>query len=228
MSLSRCLNALFEDGRVVVGSLTPRLDPHDLDDAALRLAECDADVRAEFPGEPPALAIDVALWAAERFYRACQLVVYREAGPEVAAAALTGACPTAPRSAQHYSADLVWRFVPDLHRLAKALSPDDPLVFALRQFALNWPLSGVGIPWPQGEDDAIVVRPSLEGIADHPALWAHFVDRVIARRDKAWLAEPAVRSAVQAALGLHVHLAPTFEKAWKSDPGASLLAPPSG
>ena len=52
--------------------------------------------------------------------------------------------PAAPRSPeQHLSADLLLRFVPALHRRAKALLPNDVLPQRLEQILRQWPLSGV-------------------------------------------------------------------------------------
>lgn len=52
--------------------------------------------------------------------------------------------PTLPaKPEQHLSADLVLRFLPTLHRRAKALMRDDVLPASLEKTLREWPLSGV-------------------------------------------------------------------------------------
>ncbi len=52
--------------------------------------------------------------------------------------------PANPRTPAHYlSADLLLRFLPAVHRRARALRPDDELVTALANLLRHWPLSGV-------------------------------------------------------------------------------------
>lgn len=46
----------------------------------------------------------------------------------------------------HYSVDLFFRFLPDFVRLAKAASMEDPLIDRLKQWAVIWPVSGMGVP----------------------------------------------------------------------------------
>lgn len=158
-----------------------------------------------FPGEPPTYLPEVGLWGAMLFYRGCQLAVYREWGAENVQAAFGSTCPAEISAAAHYSVDLAWQFLLDLHRLTRQASPNDPLVEAIRQFAAQWPLSSVGI--------AGIAPLSLAGIVEHPGLLRLYADRIIGREDASRLADPAVREAVQAALGAHACLAPKFYQA---------------
>jgi hypothetical protein len=139
------------------------------------------------------------------FYRGCQLAVYREWGAENVQAAFGSTCPAEIGAAAHYSVDLTWQFLPDLHRLTRQASPNDPLVEAIRHFATQWPLSSVGI--------AGIAPLSLAGIVGHPGLLRLYADRIIGREDVSRLADPAVCEAVQTALGAHTCLAPKFYQA---------------
>jgi hypothetical protein len=204
VSLPAFLDALFEHGQVQVGPLVPALDPDEVRMAGELLALVERDVRADFPGDAPKFSLDVALWGAERFYRAAQLTVFRDAGPELVAAALADDAPPAAPEERHYAVDLVWRFLPDLARLARTASREDPLVQALTVFGGRWPLSSVGVP--------NVVPVSLAGLVDHPCMLRAYVDRIIARGDESRLVDPRVKEAFRQAVGLHAQLAGPLDK----------------
>jgi hypothetical protein len=175
-------------------------------DAPLRAAveRVEADWRMELAFDPPTLIPAVALWAVELIYQACQCMVYREIDPDSMAAALAVPCPLPPQGAQAadvcYSADLGLRVLPDVLALARAVSPDDPLVLALREIARRWPLSSVGVQPP------LESPPPLDVLAfiNHPSLRRLYADRIIARGDASRLPDDdRVRAEVRAALGAH-------------------------
>lgn len=203
VGLREFLSALFEHGHVRAAAIAE--EGKNASDEALNavLEDCHRTTRMEFPGEPPEFLLPQARWAAEQFYRACQLCVFRDAGPEVVEAALSVRCPASPAAAQHYSVDLVFRFLPDLMRHATTASPSDPLVAHLRSWAVEWPLSSVGIP--DVEDGA-----DLGPIVEHPGLLRLYVDRIVARGDARRLTHQKVSSAVRAALGEYRQLAPAL------------------
>jgi hypothetical protein len=199
MSLSTFVCELFETGRV-------RVAPPSLLSAS-RQAEADEtlvaferDFRRELPAEAPPFSLAAARWGALAVFHACQFLVYRDADAKLVAETLTVACPESPNPATHYSVDLVLRFLPDAARLARGVNPKDPLVEHLQRLASHWPLSSVGM--------SDITPVSLSGVVDHPCLLAMYVDRVIAARDIARLADSRVRMAVRAAIGLHDQLAP--------------------
>lgn len=199
MGLPEFLQALFEHGRVRVGSPDDAISTSDGASAAAILAERHAAERVEFPGEIPPLDLAASRWAAEQFYRACQFAVYRDADADKIAAMLSSPCPMAPAASRHVSVDLTFCFLPDLHRLASAASKDDPLCERLRGWAAEWPLSSVGMPNVNPAD--------LGDVLQHAGLRRRYVDRIIARRDRSRLNEPRVREAVEAALGAYGELA---------------------
>src|SRR5437867_9387461 len=148
VSLIEFWNNLHESGDLRVDA--PGGAESAADEAALRagIAQVEAHWRLELAGEPAPRVMPVAVWAAQTIYRACQFLVYREIDPQAASEALAIACPLPPTSPEIcYSADLALRVLPDVLTLARAASPDDPLVAALREIARRWPLSSVGEPF---------------------------------------------------------------------------------
>jgi hypothetical protein len=195
VSLIEFWNCLHESGDLRVDA--PGNDQSAADEAALcaGIEQVEAHWRLELAGEPPALLLPVAVWATQTMYRACQFLVYREVDPQTVTAALaiaSGLPSTTPDVC--YSADLALRVLPDVLALAKAASPDDPLVTALREIARRWPLSSVGEPLA-GAD----VSPFI----DHRALRQLYADRIIARGDASRLDDPRVAQSVREALGAH-------------------------
>jgi len=166
------LHALFETGQVKVGPLagSPGADRiaagagqavAGAPSATLEVVRAwDEANRLEFPGRAPPLVEAVAVRAAECFYRACQFTVYRDVdAPTVAELfaepvhvagerrageqrASSDPKPTAPH---HYTVDLIFRFLPELYRLADRASSADPLCDGLRLWAAEWPLSSIGM-----------------------------------------------------------------------------------
>lgn len=211
MGLASFLSELFEHGRVHVDEPPPTatgLRPPAAEDraaAAVVLRERDAAARLDFPGDAPEFDIDLALWGAEQFYRACQFAVYRDVPAEVVGAVLSAPCPTAPLAAQHYHIDLTFRFLPDLMRIARSTAENDPLCAQLKDWAHRWPLSSVGM--------AGVEADAAEPTWEHAGLLQLYVDRVIAARDLSRLSDPRVRRALRAVLGLYDRLAPQLAEA---------------
>ena len=76
----------------------------------------------------PRLVPEVATWAAERFYRACQFLVYREADADQVRAGCAVPCPAAAAPEVCYSADLIFRCLPDVFALARGKEGKPALV----------------------------------------------------------------------------------------------------
>ncbi len=198
MSLASFLRSLFEDGRVRVPTLAP-LSEDELTEGDRELGNFESLYRLELPGEPPALDLVAARWAAVVFHRACQFTVHRDLSPIDLERELGRPCPCPRSPGVDYSVDLVFRFLPDLLNLARSAAESDPLVGCLRQWARLWPLSSVGVPGLGSLDGA--------SFLGHPALRALYVDRILARGDAGRLGDERVRQAVDAAVGLHRELA---------------------
>ena len=201
MSLVAFLNGLLTDGRVRVAA-TAEIAASDRLEAEQVLAAYERQYRLDLPGEPPPLQGDAALWAAAMLREACRFAAFRDLGEE--AMGVFGERPnfSADPSSVHYSVDLTFRFLPDVIKQARTASEQDPLVKRLLQLAREWPLSSVGMAGVDGGNTEAVVR--------HPCLLRMYADRIIAAGDWTRLADPRVREAVQAAVGLFPELAPGF------------------
>jgi hypothetical protein len=101
--------------------------------------------------------------------------------------------PSYQAASLHYSVDLIFRFLPDLMRLARSDAENDPLLAYLRQWAVAWPLSSVGIP--------DVTPASIEPIVNHRCLMNMYRDRIIARKDRSRRGDPRIEEAVAQAVG---------------------------
>jgi len=188
------LRALFDRGEVTVERFSIEAPIADRE-VLLFLAEVDAQARVELAGDPPDYLPAASAWAAVQFYRACQLTVSRDIAPETVAQALGIQPPTTPQPDVCYSVDLVFRFLPDLYRLASQHAPDDILCTELRKWAHHWPLSSVGIRLEQD----FTIAP----FAESPALFQLYCDRVAAENAADRLGDSRVRARLQTDLGIH-------------------------
>lgn len=205
MSLKTFLESLWSEGRVRVGppeSLA--IEENDVQDTRETLQECDRLARASFPGTAPELSLRSAVWAAEIFRRASSFLIHRDASADEMKRSLADECPEAASPSVCYSVDLTFRFLPDLIRLARAVSANDPLLEVLMRWAVEWPLSSVGVDLPE----AAAASLELAAIVRHSGLLALYADRIIERKDQSRLRHDQVRQAVDSAVGAHPELAP--------------------
>ena len=174
------LNELWHTGRLV--ALHPVAMPESNSDAiADWLRKAEAEYREQLPGVPPALNLPLAVWATQQFYRAAQLMVYRELGEEfiltgleTEPAELAIGEANAPEIASiHYSVDLLFRFLPDLERLTKAASLADPLLKQIEAWAERWPLSSARMK------RQVEIREKLEPILRNRCLRIMYIERVL-------------------------------------------------
>jgi hypothetical protein len=192
MQLSRFLADLFEHGHL-------RLDDQPWDDDEDRravdavLAARAETAAADFPSPAPAYDPAAAAWAARQIVRACRFIVLRDDPIDTVRAKLAEPIPAGDAAAQHFSVDLVFRFLPDVDRLTTTLSLNDPLREILREWGGAWPLSSVGMK---------AVKPlRTEELLAHAGLRRAYIDRIVACRDSSRLADPQIRDLVHAALG---------------------------
>ena len=199
MSLIRFLNELQENGRVHV-NIKPDVSESVLAafDASLRNYE--HMYRLELPGDAPDYIPIVGRWAGLLLYQVSQFLVFREIGAEIVEAALRKPCPMPRSPAVCYSADLMLRFIPDCHSLARGFAQDDPLVGNLRTLAAQWPLSSVGIKELGPLDCGAFI--------DNRCLRAMYVDRILERKDTSRLSDERTCDAVRSALGAYSELCP--------------------
>ncbi len=154
--------------------------------------------RQTLPGEPPAFSIAHAQWAALMFYHACRFIAHRDIDADEMTESLE--LPHDIESPEaHYSVDVIFHFLPDLIRIAKSISSDDPLHLHLLEWARLWPLSSVGVA------DVGEVNPRW--ILEDRSLSLLYVDRILARGDASRLNDARTSEIVREALGDYPQLA---------------------
>ena len=174
MGLAAFLSALVAGGRVRVDA-EALLATDDVEQSHALLVTLEQDRRDELPGTPPAFVADAARYRRRDDVQG--LPVPGLSGSGTGDDSGIGGPPVAwsvvsLRALQRRSDAAL---LPDLVRLARGVSAEDPLVTELIQLAGRWPLSAVGITGAAvGEVDAI---------ATDPCSLRLYVDRIIARHD---------------------------------------------
>lgn len=212
MDFAATLRMLLNEGRIQLhGVELPSAEDRAAGETVLR--DFERPYRLEWPGDPPELSLPAAMWAAQMFYGAAVILAYREIDEAGIEEILSPKFPV-PRDARaHYSVDLIFRLLPELHIRAKAASQSDPLLKHIGNWANAWPLSSVGMPG--------VVPESLDEILQNPSLCLMYVDRIITKKDTSRLGPPQVRDAVKAAYGMHPQLAPELHQILHTNPEAT-------
>jgi hypothetical protein len=176
--LTTFFNVLLSNGRALL-QVADRPAPGEREQLVALLRSAFDVYRLDVAGPPLDFDADTALAAAALVHQACLALVSH--ADSVAELERSLVMPGPPRSpAQHLSADLLLRFLPQVHRRARALDPGDPLVMILEKVLRQWPLSGVLADIPDGP----VTPPAFDG---HPGLLLLYAER-LGRRDRpAWL-----------------------------------------
>jgi hypothetical protein len=117
--------------------------------------------------------------AAALVWRACWFLLSRNE-PETELERLLVLPGPARTAAEHLSADLTLRFLPQVHRRARAHSPSDKLTTLLADLLLRWPLAGVLADL----DDGPLTPPTFD---DHPGLLMLYAERLAAHHKPAWI-----------------------------------------
>jgi hypothetical protein len=206
-TLGDFLQTLFEEGRIV---LVGRPEPSEADrPAALRALEAAFDVhRLDVAGPPIPFDARSALAAAELVRQAGWFLVNRSETVREMERSL--AMPRLPRSAgEHLSADVSFRFLPQVQRRARSIDPDDPLANFLADLLRAWPLSGVLSDLEEGPKE-------VGNLGGHPGLWMLYAERLALAEKPGWMPTGAPRG--------HVEL--VFAGLGKSR--SALLGPPDG
>ncbi|WP_406696245.1 hypothetical protein V5E97_35185 [Singulisphaera sp. Ch08] len=99
--------------------------------------------------------------------------------------------PTTP--SHHLTADLVFRFLPQLRKRALAHRAIDPLVERIESILRQWPLSGVLAGLETGPD----TPPQFSG---HPGLMLLYAERWAIHRDPAWRPDDSLNEYVDLVL----------------------------
>lgn len=194
MHLSRFTAGLLSNGNVTIAGELLSFTMEDKGSATELLERFHARDLLHMPSTAPAFNAAAALWAIQYLYQAIAFTLQRQHGAEkITEVLLPWEGPV--DASVIYSADLSLRHLPSLLKLAKGLSPEDPLVKHLLQTALHWPLSSVGMPLEQ--------QPDLQVILEDPSLRITYTDRIIAAKDVKRCKDAAVQALVEEALGEH-------------------------
>jgi hypothetical protein len=139
-AFSEFLAQLLFGGKVVFRSPSaPQDRPTGRD--LVTLADAFAAFARSVAGPPIVFDGDVAVQAAELVRQASWALVSREERPDDLKRRLRmSSAPKTP--AQHLSADLFLRYLPQILRRAAGLDPADPLIVILGDLLRHWPLSG--------------------------------------------------------------------------------------
>ncbi len=176
-SLGEFLRGLFDDGRVVFRG---RPDPWEGDrPEALGVLELAfSDHRLDVAGPPIGFDAPSALAASELVRQACWFLVSRsEPAGEMERWLIV---PPRPRSAsEDLSADLAFRFLPQIYRRARSIAPGDRLTAILAGVLRDWPLSGVLSDLEEG--------PSEPGLGGHPGLLMLYAERLSRAEKPGWV-----------------------------------------
>ncbi len=187
-TLGDFLQTLFEDGRIL---LKGRPEPAEADRAAaLRVLEAAFDLhRLDVAGPPIGFDARSALTAAELVRRAAWFLLNRSESVREMERSLT--MPRPPFTAsEHLSADVSFRFLPQVQRRARSIAPDDPLANFLADLLRAWPLSGVLSDLAEGPKE-------IGNLGGHPGLWMLYAERLARDEKPAWMPKGAVRGHVE-------------------------------
>jgi hypothetical protein len=163
----------------------PHIDPAERDAVLVPLRETLHDHLLDIAGPPLAFVPAVALRAVEWTAWACWFLVHRGEPGHVVEKALPIFAP-GNDAAEHATADVVLRLLPQVHRRARAASPRDPLTVRLEELLRRWPLSGVLADL----DEPPLTPVELGG---HPGLLLLYAERLAQRPRPAWRVEGPVR-----------------------------------
>ncbi len=113
-----------------------------------------------------------------RTLSACWFLVHR--GEEAAVVRDAMAAPPPRSASDHLSSDLVYRFLPRVHRRARAAAADDALTLALKDLLRAHPLSGVSADLPEGPSGPVQ-------LGGHPGLFLLYAERLASDPQPAWV-----------------------------------------
>lgn len=187
-SLGDFLRMLFDEGRIV---LKRRPISSEADRGpALALLQAAFDVhRLDVAG--PLIAFDPAsaLRAAELVRQSSWFLVNRSETVEMMERFLIPP-PTPKAAAEHLSADLTFRFLPQIQRRARSIAPGDHLSTFLADLLRAWPLSGVLSDIEEGPKD-------VGDLGGHPGLWMLYAERLALDEKPGWMLKGPARGYVE-------------------------------
>jgi hypothetical protein len=175
--LASFLDPLLREGRAVLAEAPAK--PETSDAEVLRILQrAYATYRLSIAGPLLEFEPRIALPSAALVHHACWFLVSREETSEEVESLLS--MPGPPRTpSEHLSADLLLRYLPGVHRRARAHNPSDTLTTRLAEILRGWPLSGVLAD--------IDEPPMLAPTFGHPGLAMLYAERLAQHDRPTWL-----------------------------------------
>jgi len=157
------------------------------------LGDWHSDAVLDLPGPELGFHAEAAVWGGILLFRAACLLCFREIGEhEIRELLHTQGMPGEADPAAHFSADLCLRHWPELLRMARAQSEDDPLVGMMSDLSVQFPLSTMAMPAAGFQTSPVFL---------HPGLRQFFAERALERSHHATLALPEIGTLVRSKLG---------------------------
>jgi hypothetical protein len=176
--LAEFLDLLFREGRAV---LRGKPDPSSAQDAeAVDVLRHTYSTHAlGVAGKPLEFEPRAAVPASKLVYHACWFLMSRTE-PDAELERLLSMPQRRGSAADDLSADLSLRYLPQIHRRAKAMNADDRLTTLLAEILRRWPLSGVLADLDDGPID-------LGSFNDHVGIWLLYAERLARHEKRAWV-----------------------------------------
>jgi hypothetical protein len=187
-AFTELVRRLLQEGGVRLRE-PPRLAAEEREDVLALLASAYADHCLDVAGPAIAFSPDCALRAVEFLAWSCWFLLHRGEPAEAVDRALPR-LPSPRSAAEHLNADLVYRFLPQVHRRARAADPQDRLTQRLEDALRRWPLSGVLADL----DDPPLVDVELDG---HPGLQLLYAERLADHSRVAWVVEGGLHDCIE-------------------------------
>jgi hypothetical protein len=175
--LAEFLQGVLHDGKAVLRA-PPESSAVQRNEATEILRSAFENYRLSVAGPSIDFDGETALATGELLQWACWYLLNRhEPATQLEARLSVLRLPSSP--AQHLSADLVLRLLPQVYRRARALAPADPLTAHLEKLLRQWPLTGVL------SDVADGPLTPLE-FGQHPGLLLLYAERLARNQKPAW------------------------------------------
>jgi hypothetical protein len=171
------LAALLRSGRVHLDG-RPEISLRDNGRIRELLTDSFTQFALRVAGPPLALHFETARAASALVLQACWFLVSdTEPEAELQRHLVMPYAPQTPE--QHLSADLLFRFLPQLHQRARAIDRGDRLALLLAELLRRWPLSGV----LSSVEEAPLTPPDFR----HAGLQMLYAERLAGNQKPAWL-----------------------------------------
>jgi hypothetical protein len=157
----------------------PSLRPEERESVLALLANAFDDYRLDVAGPLIPFAPTCALRAMELLAWSSWFLLHRSE-PDAEVDRCLPVLAAGQTASEHLSADLVLRFLPQVHRRARAVNPQDLLTIRLEETLRRWPLSGVLADL----DNPPLVEISFE---QHRGLLLLYAERLAERPRPAWV-----------------------------------------